>query len=242
MNKDEESKLLRATLKHPFLVKAVAEEDGMKAIEIHSELPRHPRKEYQKRKLSKIKKIVIHTTDRDWTPRQVAEYDIGPNHISSTGCPAITYHEVIMPTGKVYHTLPYKEVSWHAAGHNKDSIAIALSYKATTGEPGVNNKPPRLAMLSLYSRLSALCLRLKITPHAILGHRELKGTGFFFDRKGHKRLRKTCPGLKVDLDKVRKNVAFFMQTVLKIKHLYTGKIDGDFGPESYKALKKITVD
>jgi hypothetical protein len=55
--------------------------------------------------------------------------------------------------------------------------------------------------------------------------------------KGSKRLRKTCPGKKVDLDKVRKNVARFMQIVLGANGLYAGKVDGLFGPKSNKAFQ-----
>jgi hypothetical protein len=69
-----------------------------------------------------------------------------------------------------------------------------------------------------------------------VGHRELKGTGWTMF-KGSKRLRKTCPGIKVDLDKVRRSVARFMQIVLGADGFYTGKVDGLFGPRSKKAFE-----
>ena len=44
-------------------------------------LARHPTKSYKQRKLSKVKRIVVHTTDWGASAKTIAEYDIKPNHI-----------------------------------------------------------------------------------------------------------------------------------------------------------------
>lgn len=210
----------------------------MRPVDISRELPRHPTKRYKKRRLSRVNKIVVHTTDRDWSIMQLAEFDIGPNHISDTGCAAITYHDVIMKQGTVFHTLPYGEVSHHAGGYNTGSVAVAMMFQCTNPQTGKDSYHPTVnALKALTAHCGKLCLKFGLTPDRVFGHRELKGTGWFRNKYGSKRLRKTCPGLKVDLDKVRKAVAEYMQIYLRIQGYYKGKIDGDFGKNSRKALK-----
>ena len=77
--------------------------------------------------------------------------------------------------------------------------------------------------------------RTRSIPDSVVGHRELKGTGWVLF-KGSKKLRKTCPGIHVDLDLLRTNVSKYMQIVLGINDFYHGSIDGIFGPNSNKAL------
>lgn len=209
----------------------------MRPVDISRELPRHPTKYYKTRSLSRVNKIVVHTTDRDWSILQLAQYDIGPNHISDTGCPAITYHDVVMKNGTVFHTLPYKEVSHHAGGYNTGSVAVALMYKCTNEGSKIQNHPTVNAMKALISHCGKMCLKFGLTPDRIFGHRELKGTGWFLDKYGSKRLRKSCPGRFVDLDKLRKAVAEYMQIYLRIQGFYKDKIDGNFGKNSRAALQ-----
>jgi len=203
--------------------------------DLKDELPRHPTKRYKTRPISKIKRIVVHTTDWATTPEKIAEYDIGPNHISDSGCPAITYHEMIGTTGELYSTLPYEEVSWHVGMWNPGSLAIALSYRCSNKKGDDVYAPKRVLLRALEMRCGEICLNLGLTPDRVVGHRELKGTGWTMF-KGSKRLRKTCPGIRVDLDKVRRNVARYMQIVLGADGFYTGGIDGLFGPKSIRAF------
>lgn len=224
----------------------------MKAVDLTNSLWRHPFKKYNKRKLSQIDKIVVHCTDRDWTIIQLNHYDVDGflkyedgtieiNHVSASGLPAITYHDVILMDGKLYHTLPYEEVSWHAGGYNTGSIAVALMYRVTDSKTNEDTfAPTSMSLQTLQTYLGKLCLQLGLTPDRVMGHRELFGTGWFHNSQGSKRLRKTCPGLKVDLDLLRINVATYMQLVLKMKGFYSGEIDGDFGPKSKAAMKLFT--
>lgn len=209
----------------------------VKPIDIQNDLPRHPNKVYSVRSCSNIKRIVIHTTDWIVTPQRLAEYDISPNHISATGCPAITYHELVMNDGKIFKTLPWTETSWHVGLWNPGSLALALVFKATDKEDKDQYAPSKNSLLSLQTRCGDICLQLALTPDKVKGHRELKGTGWFW-QKGSKRLRKTCPGLKVDMDLLRTNIAIYMQCRLKLEGLYSGEIDGQFGKKSRAALKE----
>ena len=136
-----------------------------------------------------------------------------------------------MKEGKLYQTLDWKEVSWHAGVWNPGSLAIALMFRVSNMAGKDVFPAPELALKTLQTRCGDICLQLGLTPDKVVGHRELKGTGWFFS-KGSKRLRKTCPGLKVDLDLLRHNIASYMQIVLKMHGVYSGKIDGQFGSMS----------
>ena len=158
------------------------------------------------------------------------------NSVSTHNCPSITYHEgVVGEEGQLVKTLNWREISWHAGRHNKSSLGIALYYKCQ--EDGVDvHAPSKRQMQTLWCRCGHICLQLGLGPEAVVGHRELKGTGWFWE-KGSRRLRKTCPGLLVNMDVVRINVAKYMQCILRAKELYMGEIDGDFGPLSRRALE-----
>lgn len=208
----------------------------VKPVDVSAQLPRHATKKHKTRKLTDIKRIVVHTTDWVVTPQDLAKYDIGPNHISSSGCPGITYHEMITEAGILFKTLPHEEISWHAGIWNPGSLAIALVYRCTGPDGKDTYAPFPQALQTLQCRAGDIFLELGLTPDNLVGHRELKGTGWFWS-KGSKRLRKTCPGLKVDLDLLRTNCAKYMQCRLLMAKLYDGKIDGDFGPKSRAALK-----
>ena len=204
-------------------------------IDLRNELPRHRSKKYKQRPISQIKRIVVHTTDWATTPLRIAKYDIKPNHISDTGCPAITYHEMIGKDGTLYSTLPYNETSWHVGMWNPGSLGIALCYKCSDKQGKDVRAPKRILLHTLETRCGEICLKLGLTPDKVVGHRELKGTGWTMF-KGSKRLRKTCPGIKVDLKLVRRNVARYMQVVLGADGFYTGTVDGLFGPKSKQAF------
>ena len=205
------------------------------AKDISPEMPRHIEKKYDKRELNKINRIVLHTTDWDTTPKRIAEYDCGKNHISETGCPGITYHEIVMKDGTCYKTLPYNEVSWHAGPWNTGSLAVALMFRVSNDKEEDVFAPTEEALKAAVSRCGTLCLAFGITPDQVVGHRELKFTGWSWF-KGSKVRRKTCPGMKIDLDLFRSRVAAYMQAKMAVEGLYTDKVDGNFGKNSKKAL------
>lgn len=211
--------------------------------DVRETLPRHATKKYKRRALSAIDMIVVHCSDADWTLEQLADYDIKPNHISKTGCPAVTYHDVIMKDGHLYHCLDYTERSWHAGKWNGRSAAVCLMYRATNKVKGKPNyHPPEDAVKRLTRHLTSLCLGLKVLPKDIRGHRELEDTGWVWklvpgdSGKKRKSLLKWCPGQFVNMDEVRLAVTKKLQLRLAIAGYYKGGLDGIFGPKSIQAL------
>jgi len=198
-------------------------------------LPVHPTKRYKLRKLSDIKRIVVHTTDADWSIETLAKYDINPNHISSSGCPKCTYHEVIMKNGMVYWCVPYEEITWHVGVWNPGSVGVALMYRCSDLNGKDVYAPREEAVRSLITRCNALCFKFGLSPSSVVGHRELKGTGWL-PGKGSRILRKTCPGLKLNLDQLRTSIASRMQTVLRLNGYDGIEVDGIWGPISKMAF------
>ena len=203
--------------------------------DISDTLPRNPDKKHDLRSLSDIVRIVLHTTDWDTQPKRIAEYDCGKNHISDTGCPAITYSEIIMKDGIVYRTLPYEEISWHVGPWNKGSLALALMFRVCDSKGIDTFAPTEESLKAAISRCGELCLELGIAPDNVVGHRELEFTGWTWS-KGSKVRRKTCPGMQIDLDLFRTRVAAYIQVKMATRGLYNGDIDGDFGPASKAAM------
>jgi len=221
--------------------------DAEDVTDLSDTLPVHPTKKPTKQ--TKINKLVVHMTDGVVTARGLAKYDIGPNHISKTGCPTITYHYLIHQSGDVDKCVNHSIVTWHAGNHNRKSLALALNYKGdnkwekarsqgvgTDLPPNSANRPTSTAIERLLDLLHKLCLAELVSPVQIFGHRELKGTGWTL-QKGSKRLRKTCPGMAVDLDYIRDSVTKRVQQTLKSEGLYGGRIDGYWGKKSKKAFK-----
>ena len=216
-------------------------------LDLSNELPVHPTKEIPKRKT--VKRFVVHTTDWVVDPEELAQYDVGPNHISNTGCPSITYHYLIGQDGSISKTANHDWVTWHVGNWNGGSLGIALVYKtdpafekaAARGKPitlvNSENRPSGLMLESLTWLLVQLCIHENVSPQKIFGHRELKGTGWFND-KGSKRLRKTCPGMALDMKELRSRVTWKLQETLKDLGEYKGDVDGDFGSMSKSALAR----
>jgi hypothetical protein len=217
-------------------------------IDLSGTLLRSSSKTYKTRSESKIDMIV----DRDWSVEQLAEYDVKGsltytrkidgkeitdiNHINKKGLPGITYHDCIGPNN-IWHTLPYGESSYHAAGYNGRSVAIAMLYRTTNPDTNRAEYAPNQGIFKLTQCHAAeLCFKFGLAPDRIVGHRELKGTGWDWIR-GRKRLLKSCPGPHVNMDLLRKNAALYMQVRLKTNGYYSGAIDGDFGPLSRAALE-----
>jgi N-acetyl-anhydromuramyl-L-alanine amidase AmpD len=193
-----------------------------------------PKRRYKTRKLTKIKKIVLHCDDWDADLWDIARYDVTPredHHISPLGCPGFTYHFFVEKDGKVFYCEDINQITWHAGNHNGDSIGICMRYKAT-GNP---NPPPQEQLDSVYKLMVDLCLLLGTDPDNIKGHRELPGTGYTVV-DGVKKLRKTCPGMLINMDKTRYIISMTIQNILAQLGLYKGAVDGIFGPKSEAAL------
>lgn len=213
-------------------------------------------KQWKRRSLDKITSIVLHCSDMNWTIDDLYQYDVmgyhkdmqwinkGKNLIDSSGLPFVSYHEVFMPDGLRYHCNDAEDLVWHAQGHNTYSLGTCLMYRPTNGLPGGKILGPDLAptqaqVTAFVTWAAAVVICLDIDPtRKILGHRELEGTGWFWE-KGHKRLRKRCPGMAIDLPALRERIARQAQRNLAAHNLYAGKIDGIWGPETQFAVNSF---
>lgn len=201
--------------------------------DIRATLPKHKTKKWKKRNTADT--IVVHCTAGDnQDPVQTALYHITPspdNHLCKTGAPGLAYHDFINKAGVLYRCNSYQDITWHAGLYNTRSIGVVMAY---TGKAGVS--PTTEQMKTLEEHLVFLCLCLHILPKNCIGHREVPGM-YTIVGKGLKKFKKECPGMMVDLDALRRRVTTRLQRVLTAKGLYSGPIDGDFGPLSKAALK-----
>jgi N-acetyl-anhydromuramyl-L-alanine amidase AmpD len=92
-------------------------------------LPKHATKTFPSRNKSQIEQIVVHHTagPENQTPKQVATYHVGPNHVCDSGCPGILYHYFITRSGKIYQVNELETIAWHLAGQNTRSVGVVMA-------------------------------------------------------------------------------------------------------------------
>jgi N-acetylmuramoyl-L-alanine amidase len=206
-----------------------------KYIDIRKDLPKHPTRTWATRDKKKIDTIIVHCTGgTNQDPKATAKYHITPgpqNKIDIKGAPGICYHDFIDRTGTIYHCNDYTDITWHSGSINGRSIGVVMAFE---GKDKI--LPPTEQMVALVNLLTTICLYTKILPERVMGHREVPGM-YILTGKGSKVFRKVCPGMGIDLDKLRDLVTRELQQRLKNVNLYTGDIDGKFGPNSKAALK-----
>ena len=184
-------------------------------IDLWGKLPSRPSDPRIKhRRLKQITKFVVHAIDADnWAPEKLnalcTGIDATPDDFTDDlktmrAEPYCSYHDYIRIDGSWNHLVEYDIVTWHASGHNTSAIGVALEYR-----PGRGVLPAHVMMEGLIEYLSIGCYALAISPHEIYGHRELLGTGFVMDGT-KKRLLKECPGMLIDLDRLREDVMIHM--------------------------------
>jgi N-acetyl-anhydromuramyl-L-alanine amidase AmpD len=162
-------------------------------------------REPQVRDAGGIDTVVLHCTAMpDWNVWRTARYHTGPNHISEEGCPTIAYAYFIEPDGLSYRCLSHDVRSWHAGPWNERSLGVCMAYDA--GEV----PPPRRQLAAAAHVCAALALALGLSAERVMGHRELEGTGYVIE-DGERIERKQCPGIAVDMDAFRREVARLME-------------------------------
>lgn len=186
----------------------------------------------------KIRMVAMHCTDAEgWSPERLASF-----HVFERGFPTCGYHYYVT-VEKIYHMVGENIITYHAAPFNSRSVAFSIDYYATRDDK--LKIRIRQELLENSARLGAyLCLKYKVSPPKTMfalgdagfyGHRELPGTGFFRDKNDEIRLRKTCPGMAVDLDLMRYSVTKKIQEavnqILNEKKLI---VDGVYGPQTRK--------
>lgn len=188
-----------------------------------NKLVRHPTKKYQTRKLSQIKRTILHCSDHAKADAyEIARWDITPtytkngkvyaNPLSDTGAPGMTYHAFVDQEGDLFQAQDFTTVSWHAAGHNTDSVGVCIQYRAT----GNSQPPPEVQLKAAIDYIAHVNIHFGIPANQTFGHRELLGTGYNL-ADGKKVLRKECPGIKIDLDRFREDLDVRMRALLKEK-------------------------
>lgn len=203
-------------------------------IDITSTIPKHPWKKWSRRKVNPTR-IILHTTASDnQDPMRTARYHVmqsEENRLSKSGAPSLAYHDFIDRNGLIYHCNDYMDITWHAKSYNTSSIGIVMAFRGQD-----NIEPAALQYESTFLHLVDLALKFRIPPSRIIGHREVPGM-FSIIGKGSVRYRKTCPGMKIDLNLLRKRVGFHMEAALYSAGVLKTLL-GEFGSEATEALKQ----
>ena len=143
---------------------------------IIDKLPKHPTRKWNQRKLTDIKKIIVHHSDTTATDdglkniKQIAQYHISPNHISPQGCPAICYSLIIDKAGNIYQTNNFEDVTWHCKGQNANALGVCL---LEGGNGQVVNEKQLVALENLLNYLMNI---LKLIRQYCYGHWDFSST------------------------------------------------------------------
>jgi hypothetical protein len=202
---------------------------SLKIHNISGLIPRNPNYEKIPIRNQEISYVVWHCDDAaSWTHRELIRYDLNPNHIDSQkGCPTPTYTYYIERDGSIWQLTQEITKTWHAGVVSKyvdlcprwNDIALAICFAFKPNKK--NTFTPEQMTAGLYLTTEIL-LRRRVDSANVRGHRELCGTGYVPNHPD--RLRKTCPGLGVDLNAVRSKIhnlkASCSESHLKIERTY----------------------
>ena len=147
--------------------------------------------------------VVLHTAAAyDWKNKRVVYQStqvIRDFHKRTNGWPDIGYHWVIEEDGAMVRGLLEEQMGSHVGGFNKHSIGVCV-----TGHGDFAPfKPAQLA--SVVRLCASICERYKLPGSRVIGHRET-------DDFGGPPVSKTCPGLLIDMDEVRRLVVARLET------------------------------
>jgi hypothetical protein len=191
-------------------------------LEVHNisgSIPKNPNYDKVPMRSQEISYVVWHCDDAEnWTHKNLIEYDLHPNHISPKGCPTPTYTYYIERDGSIWQLTQEVVKTWHSGviskyvdlcpRWNDISLAICFAFK-----PNKKNPLPVTQMEAGLHLTTEILLRRHVDSANVKGHRELSGAGHV---PGHPdRLRKTCPGLGIDLQSVRSRIHTLKQSCLE---------------------------
>jgi N-acetylmuramoyl-L-alanine amidase len=141
--------------------------------------------------------IVVHTAGAyDWKRKKVVHQSVSTirdYHIRQNGWRDIGYHRFIEEDGTVQPGRRDDEVGSHAGGFNQNTLGICVSGHGDFED--FNEKQ----MTALVRQCATWCRTYHLTADDVIGHRET-------DDHGGPPVSKTCPGTKVDMDRIRKLV------------------------------------
>lgn len=179
-----------------------------------------------------IKRLVLHCTDaHDWSPERLGSFFVFERNFPICG-----YHYYVREEA-VYRMVSENVITYHCAPYNTSSIGVAIDYNATKDEqlrvPLNQTIYDNAVMVFVY-----LCFALGIEPvekglvGQIVGHRELPITGWFMGADNAKHLRKTCPGMAINMNKFRFDVTRGIQKAMNNYLSVNLVVDGVFGPKT----------
>ena len=105
-------------------------------------LPRHATRVWRKRPLNELRGMVWHQTLSSGSTIAVANYHVGPNHISSSGLPGISYTFSIEKDGKTLLCNALEDVTYSQGDRTKpgdeNRLYIAACFTGNFDAPGYN--------------------------------------------------------------------------------------------------------
>jgi hypothetical protein len=187
------------------------------------------------RNTNDINRLVLHCDDAtNWTPERLSSFFVYERKF-----PICAYHYYVCADA-IYQMVHENILTYHAAPFNSKSIGVAINFNADRDEK--LNAPLNPQILQNAVLLFAyLSVKFAIRPIEgnIFGHRELPGTGWFKGADNKIHLRKTCPGLTINLNTFRFEVAREVQKICnnwlditKQDSVQRLSLDGLFGQKS----------
>lgn len=185
-----------------------------KIIDQRGKLPVHATKKWGRRKASDIKGIVVHQSagSKKWLTKAIAEYHVGPNHISDTGAPGLCYTYAIEPDGKIIQANDIEDVTWSQAtskppipGTMANTHFLGICVLGDFDGPshdGQDNGPTAEQLKSLEQLVAWLQKELSIPQTGLYGH-------YHFGKEN-------CPGKEL-ADFVENTRARGLETLLPVE-------------------------
>jgi N-acetyl-anhydromuramyl-L-alanine amidase AmpD len=199
-------------------------------------LPWHENRRWARRRLTDIRKIIIHQGLGEGDVEAVNRYHIRPNHISPKGCPHFCYHYGIEKNGQIIQANHLADITWHTAGENATGIGIMVAGNFTgAGYTLGTTDPSQDQMDALEWLVNYLCNAFGFSNQEVYGH-------YHFGKRA-------CPGTLIEqwIEAKRgvqePGVADIPQTISELQsrltHLgfYQGPANGIFDTETASALR-----
>lgn len=212
----------------------------MEITNLVKQLEWHPTRRWASRDISKINKIIIHQELGESPIKDVNNYHINPNHISSKGCPHFCYHYGISINGEIIQANELSSIVWQCKGQN--SVGVGIMFVGNFKGPGhdlASDGPTPEQFASIEWLVTYLLKSLNLGKQDIYGH-------YHFGKPA-------CPGYKVqdwienfrnDLSDLPKASAVKM-TIKEIQDRLnklgyaSGPVDGIMGVKTLGAIRSF---
>lgn len=210
-------------------------------IDYRRSLPRHDVRTWRKRQLSDLRGLVWHQSLSSASAAAVARYHVGPNHISQSGLPAISYTFFVDRAGDVLLCNDLEDITYSQGDRTKpgdeNRIYLAACFGGNFDAPGYDGSDyvqPKQMLAGL--KLWLACQEtFGWTDDCLHGH-------YHFGKAA-------CPGttLAILIEEIRAVAALASkrydldtfegrQGALQLLGHYTGIVDGIWGMRSREAL------